>query len=136
MLHKRKTANINGKNPWFPQGCKSQCSHTLKTANIKSCYDPRSRLWYYKAYNRAFCRPYHTQMLLQASIFSNYFHVSAQLQPIHVYCSLKWIALKTTCYTQLYRCTCSFFFSYRPIAVEKRLKNVESKTLKVADNQL
>jgi hypothetical protein len=29
-----------------------------------------------------------------------------------------------------------FFFSYRPIAVEKRLKYVESKTLKVADNQL
>jgi hypothetical protein len=57
MLHKRKTANINGKNPWFPQGCKSQCSHILKTANIKSCYDPRSRLWYYKAYNRAFCGP-------------------------------------------------------------------------------
>jgi hypothetical protein len=53
---------------WFPQGCKSQCSHTLKTANIKSCYDPRSRLWYYKAYNRAFLRPYHTQKLLQASI--------------------------------------------------------------------
>jgi hypothetical protein len=49
MLHKRKTANINGKNPWFSQDCKSQCSYTLKTANIKSCYDPRSRLWYYKA---------------------------------------------------------------------------------------
>jgi hypothetical protein len=46
-----------GKNQWFPQGCKSQCSHILKTANIKSCYDPRSRLWYYKAYNRAFCGP-------------------------------------------------------------------------------
>jgi hypothetical protein len=50
-----KTINhINGKNPWFAPGCKSQCSHTLKTANIKSCYDPRSTLWYYKAYNRAF----------------------------------------------------------------------------------
>jgi hypothetical protein len=36
---------------------KSQCSHTLKTANIKSCYDPRSRLWYYKAYNCAFWDP-------------------------------------------------------------------------------
>jgi hypothetical protein len=35
----------------------SACSHTLKTANIKSCYDPRSRLWYYKAYNRAFWGP-------------------------------------------------------------------------------
>jgi hypothetical protein len=44
MLHKRKSANINGKNQWFPQGCKSQCSHTLKTANIKSCYDPRSTI--------------------------------------------------------------------------------------------
>jgi hypothetical protein len=32
--------------------------------------------------------------------------------------------------TQLYQCTCSFFFSYRPIAVENRLKNVEGKTLK------
>jgi hypothetical protein len=32
--------------------------------------------------------------------------------------------------TQLYQYTCSFFFSYRPKAVEKRLKNVESKTLK------
>jgi hypothetical protein len=54
MLQKRKTANINGKYPWFPQDCKSQCSHTLKTANIKRCYDLRSRLCYYKAYNRAF----------------------------------------------------------------------------------
>jgi hypothetical protein len=48
---------INGKNQWFPQDCKSQWSHMLKTANIRSCYDPRSRLWYYKAYNRAFCGP-------------------------------------------------------------------------------
>jgi hypothetical protein len=29
--------------------------------------------------------------------------------------------------TQLYQCTCSFFFSYRRIAVEKRLKNVAIK---------
>jgi hypothetical protein len=56
VLHKRKTANINGKNRWFPQGCKSQCSHTLKTANIKSCYDLRSRPWYYKAYHRCILR--------------------------------------------------------------------------------
>jgi hypothetical protein len=31
---------INGKNPGFLQGCKSQCSHTSKTANIKSSYAP------------------------------------------------------------------------------------------------
>jgi hypothetical protein len=43
-------------------------AHTLKTANIKIYYDPRSRLWYYKAYNLCFLRPYHTQILLQASI--------------------------------------------------------------------
>jgi hypothetical protein len=84
---------INGKIPWFPQGCKSQGSHTLKTANIKTCHDPRSRLRYYEAYKRALImRPYHTQMLLQASIqasiLSNYLHVPAQLQPIHVQCSL------------------------------------------------
>jgi hypothetical protein len=45
---------IDGKNQLFSQGCDSQCSHTLKTANIKNCYDPRSRPWYYKDYNRAF----------------------------------------------------------------------------------
>jgi hypothetical protein len=32
-------------------------TRTLKTANIKGCYYPGSRLWYYNAYNRAFCGP-------------------------------------------------------------------------------
>jgi hypothetical protein len=39
---------INGKNPEFLQGCKSQCSHTSKTANIKSSYAPYTRLTYSK----------------------------------------------------------------------------------------
>jgi hypothetical protein len=39
---------INGKNPGFLQGCKSQCSHTSKTANIKSSYAPHTRLTYSK----------------------------------------------------------------------------------------
>jgi hypothetical protein len=40
--------SINGKNPGFLQGCKSQCSHTSKTANIKSSYAPHTRLTYSK----------------------------------------------------------------------------------------
>jgi hypothetical protein len=39
---------IDGKNPGFLQGCKSQCSHTSKTANIKSSYAPHTRLTYSK----------------------------------------------------------------------------------------
>jgi hypothetical protein len=93
--------STNGKNPWFPQGCKSQCSHTLKTANIKFV----TILVAYSSIIRLIIvlseALYHTQMLLQASILSNYFHVSAQLQPMHVYCSLKWIAMKKII-TQLY----------------------------------
>jgi hypothetical protein len=40
---------VRKKFPWFPQGCKSQCSHTLKTVNIKSCYDPTdsNEQWYF-----------------------------------------------------------------------------------------
>jgi hypothetical protein len=57
----------NGKNPWFPQGCKSQCSHTLKTANIKSCYDPVADSGIIRPII-VLLRPYHTQKLLQASI--------------------------------------------------------------------
>jgi hypothetical protein len=76
-------------------------------------------------------------MLLQASILSNYLHASAQLQPIHVYgIELMKMDRYKKLTSRLYRRTCSFFFSYRLIAVEKRLKIVESKTLKVADNQL
>jgi hypothetical protein len=42
---------------------------------------------------------------------------------------------KTYC-AQLYQCTCRFFFSYRPKSVEKRSKDVKSKTLKVANSPL
>ena len=63
VLHnKRKTANINGKIPEFLPGRKSQCSHTSKTANIKSCYAPapHTRLSCYTytgLFNRTFWDP-------------------------------------------------------------------------------
>ena len=63
-LHKQKTANINGKNLGFPQGCKSHCNHTSKTAKIKIVLTPLEYLILKGPINACFLRPYHTMNAL------------------------------------------------------------------------